>query len=174
MDPSEWAFAHPTSSAANTLLWSGQPDNAVLQLCRAAAAASDRLPPASRELPRKPCRHLWESVAQYQRPRPNQPPPSRTMTRMIMRRVVVSICVSYEGLSPRLHSKACLSARDARSSFVRLHPYKDEAVQNCSHWAACLSRSVCRSTMEQGQVLVCGWSCRTTFNNELWISIPPL
>ena len=28
--------------------------------------------------------------------------------------------------------------------------------------------------MSTFQVLICGWSYRTTFNNELWTSMPPL
>jgi hypothetical protein len=28
--------------------------------------------------------------------------------------------------------------------------------------------------MSAYQVSICGWSCRMTFNNELWTSMPPL
>jgi len=44
-------------------------------------------------------------------------------------------------------------------------------------WAAAglidASLSPCEKNQEI-QVLICGWSCRTAFNSELWTSMPPL
>ena len=56
-------------------------------------------------------RNWYAAFAQYQRPRPNQPPPSKTRTRIMMRSVVVSMCVSQSTAKLSTLSSSCSSPR---------------------------------------------------------------
>jgi hypothetical protein len=52
---------------------------------------------------------------------------------------------------------------------------KAETVLNCSRQQIRRSRARHRdSAKNDSYALICGWSCKTTFSNERWTSMPPL